>query len=166
MVLLAETDFVAGWPIAADVTAGECTVAPRITAGVITAELSFDQNTGRAKSSKKGAIGYQNYEHDVECKFAGIDPTQAEAVSKFLNEGGVVIAYYKNGARRVYGASWNPLIIEDSDDSGAKADDQNAISFKGKSDGLPFHAPFLAASVTLATDTAAVKPMPFLTGGA
>lgn len=163
MVLYAESDFTAGWPLDTQVVAGSLAIAPPIVAGVIPAELSFDLHTGRAKSSKKGALGYQNYEHDVECKFAGVDPTQLESVQKFLNEGGVAIAYYKNGTRRVYGASWNPLVIEDSDDSGAKADDQNAISFKGKSDGLPFPAPFLAASVALVTDTVALKPMPFLT---
>jgi hypothetical protein len=165
MVLFAESDFTAGtgWPLLAQVVAGVLSTAPPLVAGVITAELSFDLNTGRAKSAKKGQLGYQNYEHDVECKFAGVDAAQLEAVQKFLNEGGVAVAYYKNGTRRVYGASWNPLVIEDSDDSGAKADDQNAISFKGKADGLPFPAPFLDASVTLVTDTAAIKPMPFLT---
>jgi hypothetical protein len=165
MVLLAESDFVAGWPIRADIdaTTGECTVAPRLAAAVVTAELSFDKDTGRAKSSKKGMIGYQNYEHEVDAKFAGVAPAQMLAVSKFLNEGGVVIVYYKDGTRRVYGASWNPLNIEDSDDSGAKADDQNAITFKGKTDGMPFHAPFLASAVVLVTDTGAVKAMPFLT---
>lgn len=163
MVLLAESDFAAGWPIVADIgETGECTVAPRLKPSVVAAELSFDHQSGRAKSAKKGVIGYQNYEHDVEAKFAGVDPEQMLAVSKFLNEGGVVVAYYKTGARRVYGASWNPLVIEDNDDSGAKADDQNAISFKGKADGLPFHAPFLAASVVLVTDATAVKAMPFL----
>eukprot|EP01034_Spumella_vulgaris_P021294 gene21294-27317_t len=163
MLLYAESDFTAGWPLETQVVAGTLSTVPPIAVGVIPAELSFDLNTARAKSSKKGSIGYQNMEHDVECKFAGVDPTQLEAVQKFLNEGGVAVAYYKNGTRRVYGASWNPLVIEDNDDSGAKADDQNAISFKGKADGLPFHAPFLAASVALVTDTVAVKPMPFLT---
>lgn len=163
MVLFAESDFAAGWPISVDVVAGVVAVAPRLKVGVVGAELSFDLNTARAKSAKKGAIGYQNYEHDVEAKFAGVSPEQAAAVELFLNEGGVAVGYYKNGTRRIYGASWNPLVIEDNDDSGAKADDQNAISFKGKSDGMPFHAPFLDAAVTLPTDAAAVKAMPFLT---
>ena len=165
MVLFAESDFLGGtgWPIESQVVDGVCATAPPLLAGIIVAELSFDLHTGRAKSAKKGALGYQNYEHDVECKFAGVDPTQMAAVQKFLNEGGVAVAYYKNGTRRVYGSSWNPLVIEDSDDSGAKADDQNSISFKGKGEGYPFPAPFLAASVALVTDATAVKPMPFLT---
>jgi hypothetical protein len=162
MVLFAESDFSAGWPVAADVVEGAVAVAPRLKAGVVGAELTFDHNTARAKSGKKGALGYQNYEHDVEAKFAGVSPVQAASVSKWLNEGGVAVAYYKDGSRRIYGASWNPLVIEDSDDSGAKSDDQNAISFKGKADGLPFHAPFLAATVELAVVAEDVKPMPFL----
>ncbi|PWJ48481.1 hypothetical protein CLV98_1533 [Dyadobacter jejuensis] len=161
MVLLAESDFTAGWPIDADIVDGECTEAPRLAEGVIAAELTFDNHSGRAKSTKKGAIGYQNVEHEVDCKFAGCSKEQLAAVLKFLNEGGVIIAFYKDGTRRVYGASWNPLVIEDSDDSGAKADDPKSITFKGKADGFGWHAPFLAESVTLATDTAAVKPMPF-----
>ena len=162
MVLFAESDFVAGWPIAADIgLLGECTVLPRIVANTVPAEITFDLHTGRAKSSKKGTLGYQNYEHDVECKFAGVDPTQLEAVQKFLNEGGVAVAYYKNGKRRIYGTSWNPLVIEDSDDSGAKADDQNAISFKAKGDGYPFPALFLQDALVMPTDTAAAKPKPF-----
>ncbi len=165
MVLYAETDFLpgTGWPLESQIVAGVLSTAPPLAAGIIVAELSFDLHTGRAKSAKKGVLGYQNYEHDVECKFAGVSSGQLEAVQKFLNEGGVGVAYYKDGTRRVYGASWNPLVIEDSDDSGAKADDQNAISFKAKADGLPFPAPFLASSVALVTDTAAIKPMPFLT---
>ncbi len=163
MVLFAETDFTAGWPIVADITPTGVITAPPLKAAVIGAELSFDMNTGRAKSAKKGIIGYQNYEHDVEAKFAGVDVTQLGALEKFLNEGGVAVAYYKDGTRRIYGSSWNPLVVEDSDDSGAKADDQNGISFKGKADGMPFHAPFLAATVVLPTDATAVKPMPFVT---
>lgn len=163
MVLFAESDFTAGWPIAADITLlGECTVLPRIIANTVPAEISFDLNTGRAKSSKKGVLGYQNYEHEVEAKFAGVAPAQLEALQKFLNEGGVAVAYYKNGKRRIYGASWNPLVIEDSDDSGAKADDQNAISFKAKADGLPFPALFMADALVMPTDTAASKSMPFV----
>lgn len=163
MVLYAESDFTAGWPIPADIgLLGECTVLPRVITNTVPAEITFDLNTGRAKSNKKGALGYQNYEHEVECKFAGVDPTQLEAVQKFLNEGGVIIAFYKNGKRRIYGASWNPLVIEDNDDSGAKADDQNAISFKGKADGLPFPALFMQDTLVLSTDTAAAKPKPFV----
>jgi len=161
MVAYAEGDFTAGWPIESQVVAGELAVAPPLKAGIVGAELTFDLGTGRGKSAKKGALGYQNYEHDVEAKFAGCDVTQAVALAAFLNQGGVVVCTYKNGKRRVYGASWNPLVIEDSDDSGAKGDDQNGISFKGKVDALPFHAPFLAASVVLPTDATAVKPMPF-----
>lgn len=162
MVLFAESDFTAGWPIQADIgLLGECTVLPRVIANTVPAEITFDLNTGRAKSGKKGVIGYQNYEHDVECKFAGVDTTQLEAVQKFLNEGGVVIAYYKNGKRRIYGASWMPLVIEDNDDSGAKADDQNAISFKAKGDGYPFPALFMQDALVMPTDTAAAKPKPF-----
>lgn len=163
MVLFAESDFLQGWPILADVVAGVVSEAPRLKPDVVGAELTFDHNTARAKSAKKGALGYQNYEHDVEAKFAGVSPAQSAGVEKFLNEGGVAVAFYKNGDARIYGASWNPLVIEDSDDSGAKADDQNAISFKGKSDGLPFHAPFLSPGTALPTDPLAVKAMPFLT---
>ena len=164
MVLFAESDFTAGWPLEVDIDAasGECKVLPRIIAATVPAEITFDLHTGRAKSAKKGALGYQNYEHDVECKFAGVDPAQMAAVQKFLNEGGVAIAYYKNGKRRVYGSSWNPLVIEDSDDSGAKADDQNSISFKAKGEGYPFPALFLQDALVMPTDTAAAKPKPFV----
>jgi hypothetical protein len=162
MVLFAESDFTGGWPIQADITlGGECTVLPRVGA-VVPAEITFDLNTGRAKSAKKGQLGYQNYEHDVECKFAGVDASQLLAVQKFLNEGGVIVACYKNGKRRIYGASWNPLVIEDSDDSGAKADDQNGISFKAKGDGYPFPALFMADDLVMSTDIAAAKSMPFV----
>lgn len=163
MVLIAETDFTAGWPLESQIVTGEISANPPLKAEVVAAELVFDHSTARGKSSKKGALGYQNYEHEVEAKFAGVDPAQLDAVNKWMNEGGVAVAYYKNGKRRVYGASWNPLVIEDSDDSGAKGDDQNAISFKAKGEGYSFHAPFLAEAVVLPTDAAAVKPMPFAT---
>lgn len=163
MVLLAESDFTAGWPKKGNILTGEVTVPPPLVAGVVAAELTFDHGTGRGKSAKKGALGYQSYDHSVECKFAGMTGDQWKALDKFLNEGGVVIAYYKDGTRRIYGASWNPLVIEDSDDSGAKADDQNQISFSASAMGLSFHAPILAKTTVLPTDATAVKPMPFTT---
>lgn len=163
LVLIAESDFTAGWPLESQIDSGKISQAPPLKEVVVAAELVFDHNTARGKSAKKGAIGYQNYEHEVEAKFAGVDPTQLDAVNKWMNEGGVAVGYYKNGKRRVYGASWNPLVIEDSDDSGAKGDDQNAISFKAKGEGYSFHAPFLDDSVALPTDATAVKPMPFAT---
>jgi hypothetical protein len=161
LVAFAESDFTEGWPRKDQITDGVLTVVPPLKDGVVGAELVFDHSTGRGKSAKKGALGYQNYEHEVDAKFAGCDPTQLAALQNFLNEGGVVVGYYKDGKRRVFGASWNPLVIEDSDDSGAKADDQNAISFKGKGEGYDFHAPFLAPATLLPTDALAVKPMPF-----
>ena len=164
MVLFAESDFTAGWPKKSDITAGEITTAPPVSVGVVAAELTFDHGTGRGKSAKKGALGYQSYDHSVECKFAGVSKEQMATVDKFLNEGGVAIAYYKDGSRRVFGASWNPLVIEDSDDSGAKGDDQNQISFSAAAMGLNFHAPYLATATVIPTDATAVKPMPFATG--
>ncbi|TDB69095.1 hypothetical protein [Arundinibacter roseus] len=167
MVAFAESDFEGGtgWPKRADLgETGEVTVAPPLKDAVIGAELSFDHGSCRVKSSKKGALGYQNHDHEVEAKFAGVSPAQMPAVEAFFNEGGVIVAYYKNGNRRVFGASWNPLVIEESDDSGAKGGDPNAISFKGKATDLDFHAPFLASSVTLPTDAMAVKAMPFTVG--
>jgi hypothetical protein len=161
MVLFAESDFTKGWPTKADITAGEVTTAPPLADTVVGAELTFDHGSGRGKSAKKGPLGYQSYDHSVECKFAGVSKEQMATVDKFLNEGGVAIAYYKNGTRRVFGASWNPLVIEDGDDSGAKGDDQNQISFSGTAMGLDFHAPFVAAATEIPTDAAAVKPMPF-----
>ena len=161
MVLFAESDFTAGWPKEADIVAGEMILAPPLVAAVIGAELTFDLESAGGKSMKKGKTGYQNMEHEVEAKFAGCEVSQQAAVAKFLNEGGVAVIYYKNGKRRVYGSSWNPLTIEESDDTGKKADDQLSISFKAKGNGYSFHAPFLASSVVLPTDAAAVKPMPF-----
>lgn len=163
LVVYAETDFTAGWPIKSEIVAGIISTDPPLKPGVIGAELVFDLATGRGKSAKKGTLGYQNYEHDVDAKFAGCAPEQQEALEKFMNEGGVVVGFSKSGQRRVFGASWNPLVIEDSDDSGAKADDQNSITFKAKGEGYDFHAPFLAESVVLPTDALAVKPMPFAT---
>ena len=165
LVLFAESDFNVGtgWPLRADLTtAGEVTVAPPLKVGVVGAELSFDHGSCRVKSAKKGPLGYQNHEHEVEAKFAGVSTAQLQAVELFFNEGGVAVAYYKNGSRRVFGASWNPLVIEDSDDSGAKGGDMNSISFKGKAADLNFHAPMLATTVVLPTDATAVKAMPFV----
>lgn len=164
MVAFAESDFTVGtgWPKRSDVVAGEVATAPPLGAGVTGAELSFDHGSCRVKSSKKGPLGYQSHEHEVEAKFAGVSKTQMEAAELFFNEGGVIVAYYKNGSRRVYGASWNPLVIEESDDSGAKGGDMNAISFKAKASDLNFHAPFLATTVVLPTDATAVKAMPFV----
>ena len=49
MVLFAESDFTAGWPIQADIgLLGECTVLPRVIANTVPAEITFDLNTGRA----------------------------------------------------------------------------------------------------------------------
>jgi hypothetical protein len=167
MVAFAESDFNGGtgWPKRADIVAGEVTAIPPLKVGVVGAELSFDHGSGRAKSSKKGKLGYQNHDHEVEAKFAGVSKEQAEALELFFNEGGVIVCYYKNGNRRVYGASWNPLIVEESDDSGAKGGDMNAISFKAKAEDLNFHAPYLAVAVTLPTDATAVKAMPFAVAG-
>lgn len=163
MVAFAESDFNAGtgWPKRSDIVTGRVSMAPPLKPGIVGAELSFDHGSGRAKSSKKGKLGYQNHDHEVEAKFAGVSPSQAEALDLFFNEGGVIVCYYKDGSRRVYGASWNPLIVEESDDSGAKGGDMNAISFKAKVEDLDFHAPFLAEDLVLPTDALAVKSMPF-----
>ncbi|MFN8347448.1 MAG: hypothetical protein U0X91_20765 [Spirosomataceae bacterium] len=161
LVCYAESDLTTGWPKKADIEDGEIDTVPPIVVGTVAAEFVFDNNTCRGKSLKKGRIGYQNYEHEIEAKFAGFDPTQYAVIEKFLNEGGVAIAYHKNGARQVFGSSWNPLEIEDGMDTGIKADDGVMISLKAKADGFDFHAPFLATSVTLATDSAAVVPQPF-----
>ncbi|GHB64015.1 hypothetical protein [Persicitalea jodogahamensis] len=163
LVGFAESDFNGGtgWPKREDTVTGEVTVVPPLKATVVGAEFTFDHGTCRVKSSKKGALGYQSHDHEVEAKFAGVSKESMLALDAFFNEGGVIVAYYKNGNRRVFGASWNPLVIEESDDSGAKGGDQNSISFKAKAMDLNFHAPFLATSVVLPTDATAVKAMPF-----
>ncbi|TDB64397.1 hypothetical protein [Arundinibacter roseus] len=163
MVGFAESDFEGGtgWPLRKDIVAGETSVVPPLKDGVVGAEFTFDHGSCRAKSGKKGKLGYQNHDHEVEAKFAGVSKGQAAAVDAFFNEGGVIVCYYKDGSRRVYGASWNPLVIEESDDSGAKGGDANSITFKAKAEDLDFHAPFLAPAVVLPTDATAVKAMPF-----
>lgn len=149
IVLFAEDDFTEDWPKKEDILAGILSTALPLKVGVVGAVLKFDLNTARVKSARKGEIGYQNIGVDGECKFAGYEADQIDAIDKTFNQGGVAIAYYKNGTRKVVGASYEPLMFEDSTDSGAKADDKLQIDFKFKGDGYAFHPPILDDDVVV-----------------
>lgn len=149
IILFAEGDFTAEWPKTSDVATGTLSVAPPLTAGTFGVVLTMDLNTGRLKSARKGEIGYQNVDVDGEMKFAGYSAAQAAALDKTLNQGGVAICIYKDGTRVVAGTNLEPLMFEDSTDSGAKADDKLQIDLKFKGSGYAFHPPVLAASVVI-----------------
>lgn len=149
LILFGESDFTSEWPLKADILAGVLSEEPPLKAGVVGAVLKFDLNTCRVKSNRKGALGYQNIGVDGECKFAGYEATQIAAIEKTFNEGGVAIAIYKDGTRSVIGTSYEPLVFEDTTDSGAKADDMKQIDFKFKGDGYAFHPPVLDAAVVI-----------------
>jgi hypothetical protein len=151
LYLFGASDFTADWPKADDIVASVI-AGPTIPlkVGVTAAVVTFDIGSCRVKADKKGALGYQNVGVSGECKMAGYEETQVVALEKTFNEGGVAIAIYKNGKRVVYGTSYEPLVFEDSHDSGAKADDMNMIDFKFKGDGYGFHPPFLDPAVTIA----------------
>lgn len=151
MVVLNASDFLARWPLKTDIVAGAI-AGPTIPlkAGVNGVVLTFDNGSGRFKSAKKGSIGYQNMDHEGEAVFAGYDAVQSDSLNSSLNEGAVIIATDKDGVRFVLGASYEPLVIEDSMDTGAKSDDKRHISMKFKTEqGLPFHPPALAAAVVV-----------------
>ena len=149
LVLFAEDDFTEDWPTKEDVIDGKLSVAPPLKPGVVGAVLKFDNNTARVKSNRKGDTGYQNIGVDGECKFAGYSADQIAAIEKTFNMGGLGIAYYKDGKRKVIGTSYEPLNFEDSTDSGAKADDKLQIDFKFKGDGYAFHPPVLDETVVI-----------------
>lgn len=150
LYLLAASDFTADWPLQADIAATGI-AGPTIPCGAKAwAVITFDIGTCRVKSDRKGPLGYQNVGVTGECKMAGYDATQVAAIEKTFNEGGVAIAVYKDGTRIVLGTSYEPLVFEDSTDSGAKADDQLSIDFKFKGDGYAWHPPVLLPAVTVA----------------
>ncbi|MCX6216384.1 hypothetical protein [Spirosoma sp.] len=149
IILFAEGDFTADWPLKEDIVDGILSEAPPLKVGVVGAVLKFDNNTARVKSNRKGELGYQNVGVDGEGKFAGYEAAQLAAIEKTFNQGGVAIATYKDGTRSVVGTSYEPLVFEDTTDSGAKADDKLQIDFKFKGDGYDFHPPILASSVTI-----------------
>lgn len=149
IILFAEDDFTADWPKKEDILAGVLSMVPPLKVGVVGAVLKFDLNTARVKSDRKGDLGYQNVGVTGECKFAGYEAAQIDAIDKTFNQGGVAIAIYKDGTRKVVGTSYEPLMFEDSTDSGAKADDKLQIDFKFKGDGYAFHPPILADTVVI-----------------
>lgn len=149
IILFAEDDFTADWPKKEDILAGVLSMVPPLKVGVVGAVLKFDLNTARVKSDRKGDLGYQNIGVSGECKFAGYEAAQIDAIDKTFNQGGVAIAIYKDGTRKVVGTSYEPLMFEDSTDSGAKADDKLQIDFKFKGDGYAFHPPILADTVVI-----------------
>lgn len=149
IILFAEDDFTADWPKKEDILAGVLSLVPPLKVGVVGAVLKFDLNTARVKSDRKGDLGYQNVGVSGECKFAGYEAAQIDAIDKTFNQGGVAIAIYKDGTRKVVGTSYEPLMFEDSTDSGAKADDKLQIDFKFKGDGYAFHPPILADTVVI-----------------
>lgn len=151
LVLFSASDFTADWPKEADILAGEI-AGPTIplAVGKTGAVLTFDLGTCRIKASRKGKIGYQNCDHEGECKFAGYDATQIDAINTTFNEGGVAIATYKDGTRVVVGTSYEPLSFEVSSDSGAKSDDALTIDFKFKlENSVAFMPPLLATAVVV-----------------
>lgn len=149
MILFAEGDFTADWPLQKDLVAGVLSIAPPLAVGAVGAVLTFDLNTARIKSARKGEIGYQNVDVDGEGKFAGYEAAQLAAIEKTFNQGGVCIAVYKDGTRVVVGTQSEPLMFEDSTDSGAKGDDKLQIDFKLKGSGYAFHPPILASTVII-----------------
>lgn len=149
LTLFSASDFTADWPKPEDVVGGTVSLVPPLKVGVVGAVLLFDLNTCRVKSDRKGALGYQNVGVTGECKFAGYSADQITALETTFNEGGVAIATYKDGTRKIVGTSYEPLVFEDSTDSGAKADDMLMIDFKFKGDGYAFHPPILATVVVI-----------------
>jgi hypothetical protein len=144
LVLFSASDFTADWPLASDIVAGVLTAAIPIKAGVTGAVLVFDLNTCQVKSTRKGDLGYQNVDVSGVAKFAGYEASQIAALDKTINEGGVAIATYKDGTRKVVGTSYEPLTFEDETDSGTKADDKLQIDLKFMGKGYAFHPPVLA----------------------
>ena len=148
--LFAVSDFTADWPREVDVPAGILAIALPLKTGVTGATLTFDNGTCRVKSAMKGKIGYQNFDHEMEAKFAGFEATQVDALKLLMNEGGVAICTYKDGKRVVVGTSYEPLAFEVAYDSGAKSDDALQISFKAKlENSVAFAPPILAPTVTI-----------------
>lgn len=149
IILFAEGDFTTPWPLKKDVVTGTLSIAPPLVAGTFGTVLVPDLNTSRVKSSRKGDLGYQNVDVDGELKAAGYDASQAAALDSTINQGGVAIVTYKDGSRAVYGTSYEPLMFEDSTDSGAKGDDKLQIDLKFKGSGYAFHPPVLATTVVI-----------------
>lgn len=150
LVLFCSEDFTADFPFKEMIVDGVLSTALPLKAGVVGAVLKFDNNTCRIKSDRKGDLGYQNVGVTGEAKFAGYSAEQITAIEKTFNQGGLAVAYYKNGGvRKLVGSTWEPLTFEDSTDSGAKADDKLQIDFKFKGDGYDFHPPVLGEDVVI-----------------
>lgn len=152
-IFLIATDQITGeWPKRSLIEEGELDTAPTLASGTPSptfVEAAISDNSGKADSSLKGAVGYQSWEHGLELKIAGFTKVQCAAIEKLLNTEVIAVCLLNDGTRVVYGSSYTGLNFEIMHTTGAKGSDRKEWTCKAKQDGYMHGGVILADSVTL-----------------
>lgn len=126
--------FTGGWPVKADITAGEITVAPRIAASSF-AVYEVPVNTIDASDDQIGEPGYQNFKQSIEFQMAGLSKQLQAELAKDINAGSVFLVELNDDQWVVVGTSQKPIFMKSSGKIGKKGSDQRGKTLKGEEEG-------------------------------
>ncbi len=141
--------FTGGWPIKADITAGEITVAPRITAGSF-AIYEVPANTIDASDELLGEPGYQNWKQGIEFQMAGLSKQLQAELAKDINAGSVFLVELNDDQFVVVGTSQKPIFLKNSGKIGKKGSEQRGKTLKGDEEGYMWGLTPLSSTIASA----------------
>lgn len=154
--ILAKT-FTGNWPIEADITAGEITVAPRLPAATPLAVYELPPNTIDISSETVGAAGTQSEKHAVEFFTAGFSKQLTTELKKYTNAGAVFLVLTPDLKWGVAGTSYKPIYSTKSQKFGKKGGEQRGTTLKGEEEGYMWGIVNLADSVVTGLTFAAAQ---------
>ncbi len=154
--ILAKT-FTGNWPIEADITGGEITVAPRLPVNTPLAVYELPPNTIDVSSDTVGVAGTHSEKHSVEFMTAGFSKAIATELKKFTNAGAVFLVLTPDLKWGVAGTSYKPIYSTKSQKFGKKGGDQRGTTIKGEEEGYLWGIVPLADSVVTGLTFAAAQ---------
>ncbi|MER0439643.1 hypothetical protein [Emticicia sp. W12TSBA100-4] len=150
-------NFNGNWPIEADITAGEITVAPRLPANTLLPVYEIPVNTIDINSETVGPAGFHSEKHMVEFMTAGFSKTITAELRKYTNAGAVFLFLTPDLKWGVAGTSYKPIFASKSQKFGKKGGEQRGTTLKGEEEGYLWGIVNLADSVVSELDFAAAQ---------
>jgi len=146
-------NFSVAYPSPADIVDGEITGSPVTSLGTKKfAKIEVPQNTVKFTSTETGTAGFNNVNHMIEFKLAGMKKEVQAEFKKYKNALVVFLVPGSDGLIYLVGSSQNGILMKANGDSGADGSGQRGFTMTGESSGHG-NAPY-----PLSPETAALIP--------
>lgn len=149
--------FTGNWPIEADITSGEITVAPRLPAATPLPVYELPANNIDVNSETVGPAGFQSEKHNIEFMTAGFSKAITTELRKYTNAGAVFLVLTPDLKWGVVGTSYKPIFVGKNQKFGKKGGEQRGNTLKGEEEGYLWGIVNLADSVVSGLTFAAAQ---------